>query len=85
MSKMTVEITKNGRFPHIFAPDAVKKVVNPIQNARKPIRRLDTMSKLTLYFSATTCKPGVTIGPRLCMSILAFRQAVDYMGKLTLL
>lgn len=40
-------------------------VVNPIQKARKPMSRLDTMSKLTPYFKATTCRPGVTIGPRL--------------------
>lgn len=65
MSKSTVEMIKNGRLPQIFAPEAVKNVVNPIQNARNPMRRLDTMSKLTLYFCATTCRPGVTMGPRL--------------------
>lgn len=53
-NRMTADITKNGRFPHMLAPDAVKKVVKPIQKARKPIIRLDTISILTLYFNATT-------------------------------
>jgi hypothetical protein len=70
-SRNTVEMTKNGRFPQMLAPAAVKNVVNPIQNARKPISKLLTMSRLTLYFSATTFRPGVTIGPRLniCQSL----------------
>ena len=64
INRTTVETTKKGRFPQILAPAAVKKVVKPIQKARKPIRRLDTMSRLTLYFAATTWRPGVTIGPK---------------------
>lgn len=51
---MPVDMTKNGRFPQMFAPDAVKNVVKPIQNARNPMSRLDTMSRLTSYFIATT-------------------------------
>jgi hypothetical protein len=30
-SRMTAEMTKNGRLPQMFAPAAVKKVVNPIR------------------------------------------------------
>jgi hypothetical protein len=63
--RITVEMTKNGRLPQIFAPAAVKNVVKPIQKARNPIIRLDTMSMLTLYFFAISGRPGVTIGPRL--------------------
>ena len=60
-----VDITKKGRFPQMFAPDAVKNVVNPIQKARNPMSRLDTISRLTSYFIATTWMPGVIIGPML--------------------
>ena len=63
--RIPVEMTKKGRFPQMFAPDAVKNVVKPIQNAKKPMSRLDTMSRLTLYFMATTAIPGVTMGPML--------------------
>jgi hypothetical protein len=63
--RTTALMTKNGRLPQMFAPAAVKKVVKPIQNARKPIIRLDTMSMLTLYFIAMSGRPGVTIGPSL--------------------
>lgn len=63
--RTTVEITNRGRFPQILAPAAVKKVVKPIQKARKPMMRLDTMSMLTLYFFAISGRPGVTMGPRL--------------------
>jgi hypothetical protein len=49
----------------MLAPAAVKKVVKPIQKARKPMIRLDAMSMLTLYFKAISGRPGVTIGPRL--------------------
>lgn len=64
-NNMKLEMTKNGRFPQILAPDAVKKVVNPIQKARKPIIKLETMSRLTLYFFAMIWIPGVTMGPML--------------------
>jgi hypothetical protein len=67
--RTTEEITKNGLLPQTFAPDAVKKVVNPIQNAKKPTMRLDTMSMLTLYFMATSGKAGVTMGPRLSLLV----------------
>lgn len=67
------EMKKNGRFPQMFAPDAVKKVVNPIQNTPNPMIRLATMSKLTLYFAAMTPKAGVTIGPRLSSSELRWK------------
>jgi hypothetical protein len=62
------EMKKNGRFPQMFAPDAVKNVVNPVQNTRKPMIKLEAISKLTLYFSAISGKAGVTIGPRLIKS-----------------
>lgn len=62
---MIVETTKKGRLPQMLAPAAVKKVVNPIQKARKPMIRLATWSMLTLYFIATSGRPGVTIGPSL--------------------
>ena len=64
-SRTIVDMTKNGRLPQILAPAAVKKVVNPIQNARKPMTRLATKSMLTLYFIAIRGRPGVTIGPSL--------------------
>lgn len=70
-SKMTDEIMKNGRLPQMFAPEAVKKVVNPIQNARKPMMRLAAISRLTLYFMAMMGKAGVTIGPKLLSSVQA--------------
>lgn len=63
--RITAEMTKNGRLPQMLAPAAVKKVVKPIQKARKPMMRLETMSMLTLYFFASNGRPGVTIGPRL--------------------
>jgi hypothetical protein len=66
--RITAEMTKNGRLPHTFAPAAVKKVVKPVQKAKKPMTRLDTMSILTPYFCATRGRPGVTIGPRLMKS-----------------
>jgi hypothetical protein len=47
--RTTVVIRKNGRFPQTLAPAAVKNVVDPIQNAKKPIIRLETISRLTLY------------------------------------
>ena len=54
INRMTAEITKKGRFPQILAPEAVKNVVNPIQKARKPMIKLETISRLTLYFMAMT-------------------------------
>ena len=68
-SRMTEEMIKNGLLPQMLAPDAVKKVVKPIQNARKPMIKLAAMSRLTWYFMAMTGKAGVTIGPRLCRGI----------------
>ena len=63
--RTTVEMTKNGRLPQMFAPAAVKNVVKPIQKARNPMMRLETISMLTLYFFARIGRAGVTIGPRL--------------------
>jgi hypothetical protein len=65
INKSTVDTRKKGLLPQIFAPDAVKNVVKPIQKTENPIRRLEAMSKLTAYFSATICSPGVTMGPNL--------------------
>lgn len=62
---ITVEMMKKGRLPQMFAPAAVKNVVKPIQKARKPMTRLETISMLTLYFMAMSGSAGVTIGPRL--------------------
>jgi hypothetical protein len=63
--RITVDMMKNGRLPQMLAPAAVKNVVNPIQKARNPMMRLDTMSILTLYFMAMSGRAGVTMGPRL--------------------
>lgn len=63
--RMTVEMMKKGRLPQMFAPAAVKNVVKPIQKARKPMIRLETISMLTLYFMAMSGSAGVTMGPRL--------------------
>lgn len=68
---------KNGRLPQIFAPEAVKNVVNPIQNTPKPMIKLAAMSKLTWYFCAITVRPGVTIGPRLLTSAMESKWAGD--------
>jgi len=74
-NKITAEMMKNGRLPHTFAPEAVKKVVKPIQNTPKPIMRLAAMSKLTWYFAAITPNAGVTIGPRLGTSARKLSKA----------
>ena len=52
-NSMPVDITKKGRFPQMLAPEAVKNVMNPVQKARKPMRKLDAVSRLTWYFFAT--------------------------------
>lgn len=62
-SSIAVEMTKKGRLPHTLAPDAVKKVVKPVQNCRRPIIKVETMSRLTLYCCERMTTPGVIMGP----------------------
>lgn len=60
---MKEEIIRKGRLPHMLAPDAVKNVVAPTQNAKKPMIRLDARSIETPYVATMTWRPGVTMGP----------------------
>lgn len=61
----SVDITKNGLFPQMFAPEAVKKVTAPVNRRIDPTMKVDTMSGLALYCLLIITKPGEIIGPSL--------------------
>ena len=63
-SRTAIEMTKKGRLPHTVAPDAVRKVIRPVQNASRPIMLLEAVSKLTWYLSARMLRPGVSMETR---------------------
>ena len=45
-SSKAVLMMKKGRLPQTLAPEAVKKVTIPVQNAIRPTMKLETMSRL---------------------------------------